>query len=148
MQLRNAIFSSFLQAMVDPITSSSNSTIAGSIDDTASQALGPDSSEIATEFINLFCITLVAIALGSKTHKADRNTFLSYGRLLVIHIYVMSWSFATMSVLVVSTYHSKTASFGSLTVLNFCIDNPVSCTIGMFACDILYAGSKISIYAW
>ncbi|ORZ02838.1 hypothetical protein BCR43DRAFT_449882 [Syncephalastrum racemosum] len=132
MQLRNAISSSFLQAVVDPITSSSNSTTTSGINATPNEAVGPDNSEIITEFINLFCITLVAIALGSKTHKADRNLFLSYGRLLVIHIYIMSWSFATMSVLVISTYHN----------------NPVSCTIGMFACDILYAGSKISIYAW
>lgn len=31
---------------------------------------------------------------------------------------------------------------------NYTLDNLVSCTLGMLACDFFYAGSKIAIYAW
>lgn len=35
-----------------------------------------------------------------------------------------------------------------LVIDNYTLDNLVSCTLGMLACDFFYAGSKIAIYAW
>ncbi|CAO0791822.1 unnamed protein product [Mucor circinelloides] len=51
---------------------------------------------------------------------------------MVIMIYLASWAFAYTSAVVVSTNNN----------------NMTSCTLGMLACDIFYAGSKIIIYAW
>ncbi|KAF7732781.1 hypothetical protein EC973_000055 [Apophysomyces ossiformis] len=92
---------------------------------------GPDLLEIGSEFVSLTCITVLALALGAKTY-GEKFKSLNYGRFLVICLYVLSWAFATTSVVVVSTNNN----------------NIVSCTLGMLACDFFYAGSKIAIYAW
>ncbi|KAI8138911.1 hypothetical protein BJV82DRAFT_629276 [Fennellomyces sp. T-0311] len=95
------------------------------------QPTGPDSLEIMSELISLSCITIMAAALGSKT-KRERLVNLTYGRTLVLAVYVLSWAFSVTSMVSVSTN-------------NF---NMTSCTLAMMACDVFYAGSKIVIYAW
>ncbi|KAI8377982.1 uncharacterized protein BYT42DRAFT_497206 [Radiomyces spectabilis] len=97
----------------------------------AGEIPGPDLMEAASEFVSLACITVLACALGAKTF-GERFRTLNYGRALVILLYTLSWAFSTTSVIVVSTNNN----------------NIVSCTLGMMACDIFYAGSKIVIYAW
>ncbi|KAI9276008.1 hypothetical protein BY458DRAFT_539362 [Sporodiniella umbellata] len=91
----------------------------------------PDIYEIASELTSLACITILALATGSKTYGEKVKT-LNYGRLLVIALYTFSWAFAATSVLVVSTNNN----------------NLISCTLGMLSCDVFYAGSKIVAYAW
>ncbi|ORZ02840.1 hypothetical protein BCR43DRAFT_431467 [Syncephalastrum racemosum] len=93
--------------------------------------MNPDHLEIMTEFINLFCLSVLAAALGSKT-TTKRLRPVNYGRTLVILVYFFSWAFAATAVLVISTNYK----------------NYVSCTVGMLACDIFYAGSKIVCYLW
>ncbi|KAI7884456.1 uncharacterized protein EV154DRAFT_554875 [Mucor mucedo] len=93
--------------------------------------VGPDSLEIISEFISLICITVLAAALGSKTFGEKLKT-INYGRVMVILLYFLSWSFATTSAVIVSTNNN----------------NMTSCTLGMLSCDIFYAGSKIVVYAW
>ncbi|KAI8884290.1 hypothetical protein K501DRAFT_312981 [Backusella circina FSU 941] len=93
--------------------------------------VNPDTMEIGSEFISLTCITVLAIALGAKTYNEQMKT-LNYGRFLVIMLYVLSWAFATTSIVIVSTNDN----------------NILSCTLGMLSCDFFYAGSKIAIYAW
>lgn len=66
----------------------------------------PDGLEIASEITSLACITVLAIALGAKTN-GEKLKSLNYGRLLVIILYTLSWAFATVSVIVVSTNHGK-----------------------------------------
>ncbi|KAI8337801.1 hypothetical protein BD560DRAFT_28042 [Blakeslea trispora] len=93
--------------------------------------VGPDVLEITSELISLLCITVLASAVGSKTFGEKIKT-INYGRLMVIVLYLLSWAFATTSIIVVSTNNN----------------NMVSCTLGMLSCDIFYAGSKIVVYAW
>lgn len=93
--------------------------------------VGPDKLEIISEFVSLACISVLATALGSKTHGEKLKT-LNYGRFMVILLYTLSWSFAVTSAVVVSTNNN----------------NIISCTLGMLSCDIFYAGSKVVIYAW
>ncbi|GAA5814572.1 hypothetical protein MFLAVUS_008071 [Mucor flavus] len=93
--------------------------------------VGPDTLEIISEFISLVCITVLASAIGSKTFGEKIKT-INYGRIMVILLYFLSWSFATTSAVVVSTNNN----------------NMTSCTLGMLSCDIFYAGSKIVVYAW
>jgi hypothetical protein len=68
--------------------------------------VNPDTMEIGSEFISLTCITVLAIALGAKTYNEQMKT-LNYGRFLVIMLYVLSWAFATTSIIIVSTNDSK-----------------------------------------
>ncbi|KAK4513668.1 uncharacterized protein ATC70_005672 [Mucor velutinosus] len=93
--------------------------------------VGPDILEIISELVSLFCITVLATAIGSKTYGETLRS-INYGRFMVIMLYLTSWAFAYTSAVVVSTNNN----------------NMTSCTLGMLACDIFYAGSKIIIYAW
>ncbi|GAN04738.1 conserved hypothetical protein [Mucor ambiguus] len=93
--------------------------------------VGPDVLEIISELVSLFCITVLATAIGSKTYGETLRS-INYGRFMVIMLYLSSWAFAYTSAVVVSTNNN----------------NMTSCTLGMLACDIFYAGSKIIIYAW
>ncbi|KAI8335240.1 hypothetical protein EDC96DRAFT_579134 [Choanephora cucurbitarum] len=93
--------------------------------------VGPDILEIISELISLICITVLATAVGSKTFGEKVKT-INYGRFMVILLYLLSWAFATTSVVIVSTNNN----------------NIVSCTLGMLSCDIFYAGSKVVVYAW
>lgn len=68
--------------------------------------VGPDTLEIISEFISLVCITVLASAIGSKTFGEKIKT-INYGRIMVILLYFLSWSFATTSAVVVSTNNSK-----------------------------------------
>ncbi|KAG2218132.1 hypothetical protein INT45_000430 [Circinella minor] len=92
---------------------------------------GPDALEIMSEMISLICMTIMASLLGAKS-KHERLTSLTYGRILVFAVYILSWAFAVTSMLTVSTN-------------NF---NITSCTLAMMSCDVFYAGSKIVIYMW
>ncbi|KAI9254487.1 hypothetical protein BDA99DRAFT_422609, partial [Phascolomyces articulosus] len=92
---------------------------------------GPDALEIMSEMISLICMTIMASALGVKS-KRERLVNLTYGRILVFAVYILSWAFAVTSMVSVSTN-------------NF---NYTSCTLAMMSCDVFYAGSKIVIYAW
>ena len=68
--------------------------------------INPDGLEIASELTSLTCITVLALALGSKTY-GEKLKSLNYGRILVILLYSLSWAFATTSIIVVSTNNSK-----------------------------------------
>lgn len=68
--------------------------------------LNPDGLEIASELTSLTCITVLALALGAKSHGLNFKS-LNYGRILVIVLYTLSWAFATFSVIIVSTNNSK-----------------------------------------
>ncbi|KAI7862124.1 hypothetical protein BDF14DRAFT_1859504 [Spinellus fusiger] len=93
--------------------------------------VGPDIFEIISEGISLSCITVLAVVMGSRTYGEQLQT-INYGRMLVILLYFLSWSFTVSSVILVSTNNN----------------NITSCTLGMLTCDVFYAGSKIVIYAW
>ncbi|KAI9321374.1 hypothetical protein BX666DRAFT_1850776 [Dichotomocladium elegans] len=102
---------------------------------------GPDTLEIISEALSLACITILALALGAKS-KGQRLSALTYGRALVLFLYILSWMFCVMSIVTVSTNNRNThRSKGR-------IDNIVSCTLGILICDVFYAGTKITIYAW
>ncbi|KAI7851516.1 hypothetical protein BDC45DRAFT_445414 [Circinella umbellata] len=92
---------------------------------------GPDALEIMSEIISLMCITILAFLLGAKS-KRECLVNLTYGRILVFIVYMLSWSFAVTSMVSVSTNNY----------------NITSCTLAMLACDVFYASSKIVIYMW
>ncbi|ORX44113.1 hypothetical protein DM01DRAFT_1399346 [Hesseltinella vesiculosa] len=93
--------------------------------------VGPDGLEVMSEAISLFCISLLAIVFGAKSYNETWKTT-NYGRIIVLLLYICSWSFSVTSVLVVSTNDF----------------NIISCTIGMLSCDVFYAGTKIILYMW
>jgi hypothetical protein len=67
--------------------------------------MNPDGMEIASEMTSLTCITVLALALGAKTY-GEKVKSLNYGRVLVILLYALSWTFAITSIVVVSTNNS------------------------------------------
>ncbi|KAI9314165.1 hypothetical protein BX666DRAFT_1826710, partial [Dichotomocladium elegans] len=91
----------------------------------------PDGLEVMSEIISLCCISVMALLLGSKS-KLERFNTLTYGRTLVLNLYLLSWVFSAIAIVSVSTNNW----------------NPVSCVLGVLICDIFYAGTKITIYAW
>ncbi|CDH54542.1 hypothetical protein RO3G_13977 [Lichtheimia corymbifera JMRC:FSU:9682] len=92
---------------------------------------GPDGLEIMSEIISLACISIMALLFGSKS-KIERFNTLTYGRTLVILLYILSWTFSAIAIVSVSTNNW----------------NKVSCVLGVMICDVFYAGSKVTIYAW
>lgn len=68
--------------------------------------VNPDGLELASELTSLACITVLAIALGSKTYGEEMKS-INYGRVLVVLLYTLSWAFAATSVIVVSTNNSN-----------------------------------------
>ncbi|KAG2221395.1 hypothetical protein INT45_012646 [Circinella minor] len=92
---------------------------------------GPDALEIMSEVISLMCMTILGFLLGAKS-KRESLVNLTYGRILVFVVYMLSWSFAVTSMVSVSTNNY----------------NITSCTLAMLACDVFYASSKIVIYMW
>ncbi|KAI7876894.1 hypothetical protein K492DRAFT_172144 [Lichtheimia hyalospora FSU 10163] len=99
--------------------------------DPSSSPQGPDGLEIMSESISLACISIMAVALGSKT-KTERFNTITYGRILVLALYLFSWTFSAISIVVVSTNNY----------------NIVSCTLGIIICVIFYAATKIVMYSW
>lgn len=67
---------------------------------------GPDGLEIMSESISLACISIMAAVLGAKTKK-ERFSTITYGRILVLALYIFSWTFSSISIVVVSTNNSK-----------------------------------------
>ncbi|KAI9314171.1 hypothetical protein BX666DRAFT_1863071 [Dichotomocladium elegans] len=92
---------------------------------------GPDGFEIMAECLSLGCITIMAIAMGSKS-KLERFDTLTYGRFLVLILYILSWTFSVFAIVIVSTNNH----------------NIVSCTMGILICACCYAMTKIVLYAW
>lgn len=68
--------------------------------------VGLDGLEIMSEFISHCCVTVLAAALGAKT-KGESFSDITYGRALVLLLYLFSWSFCTISIVVVSTNNCK-----------------------------------------
>ena len=67
---------------------------------------GPDGLEIMSEMISLICMTILGGLLGAKS-KRECLVNLTYGRILVFIVYMLSWAFAVTSMLSVSTNNCK-----------------------------------------
>lgn len=67
---------------------------------------GPDGLEIMSEIISLACISIMALLFGSKS-KIERFNTLTYGRTLVILLYILSWLFSAIAIVSVSTNNCK-----------------------------------------
>jgi hypothetical protein len=70
----------------------------------------PDSAEIAAKIISLLSITVLAILFGIKTHNVQFK-YLSYSRWLVLTLYLLSWSFTAISMVLVTTNNGKIMFF-------------------------------------
>ncbi|KAI7874532.1 hypothetical protein K492DRAFT_174439 [Lichtheimia hyalospora FSU 10163] len=92
---------------------------------------GPDSLQIMSKILSLTCISILATAFGFKLNN-QRLSRLTYGQFLVLLLYMLSWAFCVTSMVVISTNDG----------------NAVSCTMGILTCDVFYASTKITIYAW
>lgn len=112
---------------------------------------GPDGLEIMSEIISLACISIMALLFGSKS-KIERFNTLTYGRTLVILLYILSWTFSAIAIVSVSTNNCKSettrGSQGNYSCKLSLLGNKVSCVLGVMICDVFYAGSKVTIYAW
>ncbi|KAI8079156.1 hypothetical protein BDF21DRAFT_419557 [Thamnidium elegans] len=95
------------------------------------QSPQPDGSEIAAKVVSIFSITLIALLFGVKTYNVHFR-YLTYSRWLILALYLLSWSFSTLSMILVTTNNR----------------NFTSCFLSIMVCDIFYSGTKIAIYAW
>jgi hypothetical protein len=91
----------------------------------------PDGGELAAKIVSLISVTLLSLLFGVKTFNVTFQ-YLSYSRWLVLALYVISWSFTTISMLLVTTNNG----------------NYTSCFLSIMVCDIFYSGTKIVMYAW
>ncbi|KAF9938406.1 hypothetical protein BGZ65_012913 [Modicella reniformis] len=89
----------------------------------------PDPEESVSLFISLSCISLMSVLFGRKTAGTKLNA-INYARSLVVSLYLISWLFSFVAAMLVQTN-------------NF---NPLSCTLAVYSCIVLYALSKILIY--
>ncbi|KAI8079426.1 hypothetical protein BDF21DRAFT_383657, partial [Thamnidium elegans] len=91
----------------------------------------PDGAEIVAKLVSLFSFSILSVLFGVKTFNV-KFRFLTYSRWLVLILYVFSWSFTIISMLLVTTNNA----------------NFTSCFLSIMVCDIFYSGTKIAIYAW
>lgn len=95
------------------------------------QSPQPDGSELAAKLVSLFSTSLLSMLFGIKTFNVHYR-YLTYSRWLILLLYIFSWTFTTVSMLLVTTNNR----------------NYTSCFLSIMVCDIFYAGTKIAIYAW
>ncbi|KAI9485368.1 MAG: hypothetical protein EXX96DRAFT_513918 [Benjaminiella poitrasii] len=95
------------------------------------QSSQPDGPELAAKLVSLFSITLLSALFGIKTYNVHFK-YLTYSRWLILGLYLFSWSFTTISMILVTTNNR----------------NYTSCFLSIMVCDIFYSGTKITIYAW
>ncbi|KAI9016249.1 hypothetical protein CLU79DRAFT_764108 [Phycomyces nitens] len=91
----------------------------------------PDSSEMVSQIISMFSISILSLLFGIKTYNVQYR-YLSYSRWLVLALYIFSWSFTTSSMIFTSTNNG----------------NYISCYLSIMACDIFYSATKLTIYWW
>jgi len=77
------------------------------------------------------CISTMAVLFGVKA-SAGRLQNLTYPRTLVLLLYILSWTFTSMSAVLLLTNDG----------------NALSCDLSVMTCVVFYAGSKIVIYLW
>lgn len=68
----------------------------------------PDGSELAAKLVSLLSITALSILFGIKTFNVQFR-YLTYSRWLVLALYVLSWAFTTISMILVTTNNGKTS---------------------------------------
>ncbi|RCH88074.1 hypothetical protein CU097_007928 [Rhizopus azygosporus] len=91
----------------------------------------PDGGELAAKLVSLFSSTILSVLYGVKTYNVQFK-YLTYSRWLILLLYIFSWAFAVMSMILVTTNNG----------------NYTSCLLTVMVCDILYCATKIVIYAW
>ncbi|KAI9472181.1 MAG: hypothetical protein EXX96DRAFT_583159 [Benjaminiella poitrasii] len=91
----------------------------------------PDHSEIAAKIVSLLSFSIVSGLFGMKTYNVQYR-YLTYSRWLVLLLYVFSWAFTVISMVLVTTNNA----------------NFVSCLLSILVCDVFYSGTKLVIYAW
>lgn len=70
------------------------------------QSSQPDGPEIAAKLVSVFSITLLSALFGVKTYNVHFK-YLSYSKWLILALYLFSWSFTTISMLLVTTNNSE-----------------------------------------
>lgn len=70
------------------------------------QSSQPDGPEIAAKLVSLFSISLISLLFGIKTFNVHYR-YLTYSRWLILTLYLFSWSFTTISTLLVTTNNRK-----------------------------------------
>ncbi|KAI9254295.1 hypothetical protein BY458DRAFT_521071 [Sporodiniella umbellata] len=95
------------------------------------QSIQPDTSEIVAKIIALLSISLLPFFFGLQTHNVQYR-YMSYSKWLVIMLYIFSWAYTALSMLLVTTNNG----------------NYTSCLISILSCDVLYCAAKITIYIW
>lgn len=70
------------------------------------QSSQPDGSEIAAKVVSVSSITLISLLFGIKTYNVHFR-YLTYSRWLILALYLFSWSFSTLSMILVTTNNRK-----------------------------------------
>ncbi|KAG0754083.1 hypothetical protein G6F57_013690 [Rhizopus arrhizus] len=91
----------------------------------------PDQGELVAKLVSLFCSTVLSVLFGLKTFNVQFK-YLSYSKWIVLVLYIFSWSFTVMGMLLVTTNNG----------------NFTSCLMSIMVCDVLYCAAKITIYVW
>ncbi|KAI8143862.1 hypothetical protein BJV82DRAFT_644370 [Fennellomyces sp. T-0311] len=91
----------------------------------------PDTTELTSQMIALLSTTVMCLLFGVKTYNVDIK-YLTYSRWLVLALYINSWAFTYTAIILASTNNG----------------NSISCLLSELACDVFYAGTKMTIYFW
>lgn len=66
----------------------------------------PDGSEIAAKIVSLVSFSVLSVLFGVKTYNVQFK-YLTYSRWLVLALYVLSWAFTVISMVLVTTNNGK-----------------------------------------
>jgi hypothetical protein len=62
----------------------------------------PDQGELVAKLVSLFSSTVLSVLFGLKTFNVQFK-YLSYSKWIVLVLYIFSWSFTVMGMLLVTT---------------------------------------------
>lgn len=66
----------------------------------------PDGGELAAKLVSLFSSTVMSVLYGVKTYNVQFK-YLTYSRWLILLLYIFSWAFTVMGMLLVTTNNGK-----------------------------------------
>lgn len=81
------------------------------------QSPQPDGAELAAKLVSLFSFSLLSLLFGVETYNVHFR-YLTYSRWLVLILYIFSWAFTIISMLLVTTNNRTWPSKFKMKMIN------------------------------
>jgi hypothetical protein len=65
----------------------------------------PDAGELVAKLVSLFSVSVLSVLFGTKTFNVQFK-YLSYSKWIVLVLYIFSWAFTVMGMVLVTTNNS------------------------------------------